>query len=30
MERVTAAFLREPSRAGELLVRQEREWLDKK
>lgn len=30
MERVSAALLREPDRAGELLVRQEKEWLEKK
>lgn len=29
MERVSAALLREPSRASEYLVRQEKEWLDK-
>ena len=30
MERVTAALLRDPDQAGKLLVRQEKEWLDKK
>jgi UDP-N-acetylmuramoyl-tripeptide--D-alanyl-D-alanine ligase len=30
MERVSAALLREPARVGELLVRQEKEWLEKK
>ena len=30
MERVSAALLREPVRASELLVRQEKEWLEKK
>ncbi|MDE2037929.1 MAG: UDP-N-acetylmuramoyl-tripeptide--D-alanyl-D-alanine ligase [Patescibacteria group bacterium] len=30
MERVSKALLAEPSRAAELLVRQEREWLEKK
>lgn len=30
MEKVTKALLREPNRAGELLVRQEKEWLEKK
>ena len=29
MERVSKALLREPERAGELLVRQEKEWLEK-
>ncbi|MEI6396804.1 MAG: Mur ligase family protein [Candidatus Taylorbacteria bacterium] len=30
MERVSAALLRESMRAGELLVRQEKEWLEKR
>ena len=30
MERVTKAIMADPSRAPELLVRQEREWLEKK
>ncbi len=30
MERVSAALLKEPGRASELLVRQEKEWLEKK
>ncbi|MDE2188383.1 MAG: UDP-N-acetylmuramoyl-tripeptide--D-alanyl-D-alanine ligase, partial [Patescibacteria group bacterium] len=30
LERVTKALMDEPSRSGELLVRQEKEWLDKK
>ena len=30
MEKITKALLQEPDRAGELLVRQEREWLEKK
>jgi UDP-N-acetylmuramoyl-tripeptide--D-alanyl-D-alanine ligase len=30
LERVTKALMREPERASELLVRQEREWLEKK
>lgn len=30
MERVTKALMADPSRAAELLVRQEKEWLDKK
>jgi UDP-N-acetylmuramoyl-tripeptide--D-alanyl-D-alanine ligase len=30
MERVTKALMADPSRAPELLVRQEKEWLDKK
>ncbi len=30
MERVSAALLRESSRAAELLVRQEKEWLEKR
>lgn len=29
LERVTKALMREPEKAGELLVRQEREWLEK-
>ncbi|MEA2715372.1 MAG: hypothetical protein QOG91_400, partial [Candidatus Parcubacteria bacterium] len=29
MERVTKALLREPSEAAKLLVRQEREWLER-
>jgi hypothetical protein len=29
MERISAVLLREPSRASELLVRQEKEWLEK-
>ncbi|KND50547.1 MAG: UDP-N-acetylmuramoyl-tripeptide--D-alanyl-D-alanine ligase [Parcubacteria bacterium C7867-003] len=30
MEKITKALLHEPDRAGELLVRQEKEWLEKK
>ena len=30
LERVTKAIMADPSRAPELLVRQEREWLEKK
>src|ERR1035437_10690334 len=30
MERITKAIMADPSRASELLVRQEKEWLDKK
>jgi UDP-N-acetylmuramoyl-tripeptide--D-alanyl-D-alanine ligase len=30
LERVTKALLREPSKASDLLVRQEKEWLEKK
>jgi hypothetical protein len=30
MERVTKALMADPSRAPDLLVRQEKEWLDKK
>jgi UDP-N-acetylmuramoyl-tripeptide--D-alanyl-D-alanine ligase len=30
LERVTKALMREPEKAGELLVRQEKEWLEKK
>lgn len=30
MERISAALLEDPSKAGELLVRQEEEWLNKK
>jgi UDP-N-acetylmuramoyl-tripeptide--D-alanyl-D-alanine ligase len=30
LERVTKALMREPERAGELLARQEKEWLEKK
>ncbi len=30
VERVTRALMREPARAAELLVRQEKEWLEKK
>jgi UDP-N-acetylmuramoyl-tripeptide--D-alanyl-D-alanine ligase len=30
MERITKALMADPSRAPELLVRQEKEWLDKK
>jgi UDP-N-acetylmuramoyl-tripeptide--D-alanyl-D-alanine ligase len=30
MERITKALMADPSRASELLVRQEREWLEKK
>jgi UDP-N-acetylmuramoyl-tripeptide--D-alanyl-D-alanine ligase len=29
MERVTKALLADPERSGELLVRQEKEWLEK-
>ena len=29
MERITKALMSEPARAGELLVRQEAEWLEK-
>ena len=30
MERVTKAIMADPSHAAELLVRQEKEWLEKK
>jgi hypothetical protein len=30
MERTVEMLMADPSRAGEVLVRQEREWLEKK